>query len=394
MSFAPNYLLKFLQLLVYQISLSIYNVYFHPLAVYPGPKLHCASILPQVIHMTSGNLAQHYVKLHEQYGEVVRVSPTELSYIAGYAWTDVYGIRQGHEEMPKWRFRTGELGRNIITANRTDHQWMRRLISHAFSEKALRDQEPLIQMYVDLLVQRLKETGSKPTDLVSWYNFTTFDLIGDLAFGEPFDCLRDSSYKAWVAMIFQSIKAAVTAASTSLLLGPFFMWLLPLCLPKSLMEKRKAHVALTKEKVARRLDNNTNRPDFISYLLRPNNKKTMSYQEIEANSELLIIAGSETTATLLSGATYHLLRNPHVMQKLVEEVRSSFSSEQDITMVGVNRLHYMLAVLDEALRMYPPVPGNLKRIVPEPGDMVGEKWVPPGVSSNISRTLNCYVPDL
>jgi hypothetical protein len=37
-------------------------------------------------------------------------------------------------------------------------------------------------------------------------NFTTFDIIGDLAFGEPFGCLKNEKFHDWVALIFETIK--------------------------------------------------------------------------------------------------------------------------------------------------------------------------------------------
>ena len=77
--------------------------------------------------------------------------------------------------------------------------------------------------------------------------------------------------------------------------------------------------------------------------------------KLESNSMILIIAGSETTATLLSGVTYLLLTNPQALATLTKEVRSAFQSEDDININSVSRLTYMLACLNEALRMYPPV---------------------------------------
>ncbi len=84
----------------------------------------------------------------------------------------------------------------------------------------MREQEPIIGGYVDLLVKRLREHGSeevytdgekpktmrKALDMRTWYNWTTFDIIGDLAFGEPFDCLDKAEYNPWVSMIANSIK--------------------------------------------------------------------------------------------------------------------------------------------------------------------------------------------
>lgn len=82
----------------------------------------------------------------------------------------------------------------------------RRILSHAFSERAVSAQEPLVQNYVDQLIKRLEEvttTKDDVVDMVSWYNWydnfasnrniydlwkltylrTTFDIIADLMFG-------------------------------------------------------------------------------------------------------------------------------------------------------------------------------------------------------------------
>lgn len=72
---------------------------------------------------------------------------------------------------------------------------MRKLLSHAFSDSALREQESILTGYIDLLVSRLKEQSQIPTidkvDIMSWYNFTTFDIIGDLVLGDSFRALEN-----------------------------------------------------------------------------------------------------------------------------------------------------------------------------------------------------------
>lgn len=68
------------------------------------------------------------------------------------------------------------------------HGQMRKFLSHAFSEKSLKAQEPLINEVVDNLMMQLEVHASaeKGVDIVTWYNLTTFDIIGSLAFGESF----------------------------------------------------------------------------------------------------------------------------------------------------------------------------------------------------------------
>lgn len=101
--------------------------------------------------------------------------------------------------------------------------------------------------------------------------------------------------------------------------------------------------------------------------------------KLQSNSSILIIGGSETTATLLSGVTFFLLTNPDALRRVTDEVRSAFESEDDINFTTVNDLPYMLACLNEGLRMYPPVPVGLPRLTPKGGAKICGYYVPEGV---------------
>lgn len=100
---------------------------------------------------------------------------------------------------------------------------------------------------------------------------------------------------------------------------------------------------------------------------------------------MLIIAGSETTATLLSGVTFLLLTNPECLARLTKEVRSTFTSEDQITINSASSLSYMLACLDEALRCYPPIASGLPRVVAKGGKTLCGRYVPEDVSSPKSQ---------
>jgi cytochrome P450 len=97
------------------------------------------------------------------------------------------------------------------------------------------------------------------------------------------------------------------------------------------------------------------------------------------------IAASETTATFLSGVTYYLLKNQTAMQKLKAEIRNGFSSSE-INAETTARLYYLHAVIEEGLRIFPPVSFGPPRI--SPGAEVNGVYVPPGtiVSTNFYAT--------
>jgi cytochrome P450 len=72
----------------------------------------------------------------------------------------------------------------------------RRNFEPAFSEQSMRNQEPLIRVYIDLLITKLRGKVDQKINIADWYKFTTFDVMGDLVFGQSFDCLQRANLNA------------------------------------------------------------------------------------------------------------------------------------------------------------------------------------------------------
>lgn len=271
------------------------------------------------------------------------------------------------------------------------HTRIRRQLGPSFSEKSLRSQEPLISRYVDLLIHRLRERTSQKVNLTDWLNFTSFDIIGDLAYAEPFNCLQDSKMHPWIEVTFDFMKAAVYIQILRWIPGA--LALMNALLPSELRKSRDYHMSLTSDKVRKRIAVGSDRQDFMNHIVSTMNEKDgLSVGELEATSEVIIIAGSETTATLLSGCFYYLLTNPLTYQRLVDEIRGAFTSEEEIGYESVKSCKYMTAVLDETLRIYPPVPTSMQRMVPEGGGYVEGKWVPGGTIVGVAHWYVSFCP--
>jgi cytochrome P450 len=368
------------QIILYFLGAAIYNTWFHPLSKYPGPRFAGISAIPYARALIGGRLAHWTREQHEKHGEIIRIAPNSLSFTGENAWKDIYGHRQGHKQFIKANpLRPINDTHSIVsTPSDPDHSRMRRLLSHAFSEKALHEQESLIQSYVDTLIGKLREQPG-PVDIVKWLNYTTFDIIADLSFGEPFWCLRETQYHPWVSSTFRGIKAGIIMSAAKWF--PPFERVIQMLIPPSMKAIRRENFDYTCEKVTRRMELGPGgRPDFMSYILRHNDEKGMSRAEIDSTTTVLFAAGSETTATLLSGLTYYLLQNPRTMHKLTDEIRTAFKSQEEITILSVSKLPYLLAVLEETLRHYPPAPSAFERLVPGDGDTVCGHWIPGGVS--------------
>jgi cytochrome P450 len=78
--------------------------------------------------------------------------------------------------------------------------------------------------------------------------------------------------------------------------------------------------------------------------------------------------GGDTTATTMAAAFFYLSRSPDAYAKLTTEIRTAFSSGADICAgERLSSCTYLRAVIDEAMRISPPVSGTLWRELP-PGD--------------------------
>lgn len=201
------------------------------------------------------------------------------------------------------------------------------------------------------------------------------DNAPDLAFGEPFGCLESSDLHPWIRTIFNGTKAIPYVQA---LVHYRLMNLAMYLMPASLLKARAESLALTKLKLARRAEQgpNTERGDFLSYLLKTDENERMTQGQLETTSELLIVGGSETTATLLTGVTYQLLSNRRTYDKLVKAIREAFKSEEEINMVTSSQIQYLSLVLDEGLRLFPPVAVSLPRVVPDQGAVVAGVAIP------------------
>jgi cytochrome P450 len=319
----------------------------------------------------SGRFPYIIQKLHAQYGDVVRVAPNELSFTDPAAWDDIYSNVAGAN---KQAFRKSELWHGnpeggaasvFVTIDPKAHARIRRFMDPAFSERAVLQQEPIVQSYVDKLVARLREplvsekTSKRwTTNIVDWFNFTLFDIIGDLAFGESFHCLEKGVYEDWMAQMGAAIK--LHYFSIHLRYYPVINSLLkPLAgflIPKGIIEQQMDYRQRSAEKLERRLQSDpaAERSDIVSKLMRSEDKEEgLTKDEVLLNCMLFINAASETTATVLTGAVNYLLQNPRSLEQLEREVRQ-FEKPDDLTLQTLKSLPYLNAVIKEALRMCNP----------------------------------------
>ncbi|KAH6967569.1 cytochrome P450 [Ilyonectria sp. MPI-CAGE-AT-0026] len=370
-------ILAFVALLtIYLAGSAIFCVTFHSLADVPGPKICAISRIPYWLASFRGDDVRWMKRLHDQYGPVVRFGPTDLSYAAGEAWNDVHGPK-ATEKAQEFSVQPINGVPSMLTANTENHARVRRLFSPAFSERALKQQEPLFRKYVDLLMYKMSEVGEdgkKPVEMTQLLNYTTFDVMAELCFGHPLDLLAKNEYSPWVRSIFESLKMLPIASIINYY--PILNAIFTRFEPKSVTQQRVTHCKHSEDRVNQRLQDGSDQPDIWNLVLSAKEGKGLTLEEMHSNAEIFMLAGSETTATLLSGCIYNLLIYPDKMNTLLAEIRGSFTQVDDLTFERLSDLKYMNACLKEALRIYPPVPIGSPRVVLPGGQQILGKWIP------------------
>lgn len=319
--------------------------------------------------------------MHQQYGDVVRIGADRLSYTNPQAWKDIFGHRAGgrKENGKDSRFimpeHNGEY-HMLTTKNVEEHARLRKIFSNAFSDKALKLQEPLIQRHVDKLLDiftKITEGGQDaPFNIVKLFNCITFDIMGDLTFGESLGMLDTGEYTPWVKSMFLSIRYRMYFRLS--LEYPMLGRLMTMLAPSGFREDALNHFQYSAERVDRRLKKGSDhKPDIWSLVLNKGEEQ-ISVPKMHANASLFMVAGTETTATLLSGLTFYLLKNPDKMRKVVKEVRGL--TKDQLSLEYLPRLPYLNACFEEAFRLFPPVPVGLPRETPKGGNAICGEWVP------------------
>lgn len=333
----------------------VYNIYFHPLAKFPGPRLLAATSFIYWSKWVGGDLIPFYDSVHKEYGEIVRIAPNRLSFTNPQAWKDIYGHKSSKQKasIKDPSVYGPEMNGHyslISIKDDAEHNRVRRIFNHAFSDKALRDQEDLFRIYVDKLIRNVYNTEGGAFDAVKAYNCTTFDIMAELTFGESLGLLDKSEYNHWLSSILGSLK--FLAYKTLLGEFPPVAKMVELFVPKALKDAEKEVFEYSAQRVAKRLEKGavTERPDIWSLVLGMEEGPGLNVEEMDANATLFMVAGSETTATILSGVTYYLLLSPDKMRRLVEEIRGAFSNEGDLTIGNLRQLKYLQACFDEGLR--------------------------------------------
>lgn len=202
-------------------SLIIYRGFLHPLRKFPGPSGAKFLNLWYSTQLGNADAYKQITQLHQKYGEFLRIGPADLSIIHPEAVSTIYGPKS---TCRKGIFYDCTYPNTSVHTERHEptHELRRRTWSPAFSDKAIRGYEERTKVYRDVLIKKIAGFKGQPVNVSKWFNFFSFDVMGDLAFAKSFDMLEDSK-EHWAIKLLNEGMGVVTLSPPT--------WLFRLALP-------------------------------------------------------------------------------------------------------------------------------------------------------------------
>ncbi|KAI0433726.1 cytochrome P450 [Xylaria sp. FL1042] len=424
----------------------IRNRFHNGLNKYPGPFIASLTDIWRLYEVWGRQFEVTNRKLHDQYGDVVRLGPNTLSFADPKALKTIYGLNKGFIKSDFYIVQQGvSKGRGLATlfstTDNTFHAQLRRCVNSAFSMSALVQYEPFVNNTMKLFfeqTERLYVNNAEGCDFVRWLQFYAFDVIGEVTYSKRHGFLERNEDVDGIVSYLGSLFLYVAPIGQIPWLDRLFLKN-PIYLKLSewgIVDATNPIVLFARARMAERLgmtgaggndsdsDSSSSKPllpitdtaklpasgasspasrDLLSKFLaaRDSRPEFMSDKLVLAMAVSMAFAGSETTAISLSAVFYNLLRNPDILARLRSELdgaaRAGAFADNElgiVTWAESQRLPYLDACIKEAFRMYPAAGLPLERIVPEPGVDIAGHYVRGGTIVGCSAWLIHRRPEI
>ena len=259
------------------------------------------------------------------------------------------------------------VGNSLFTADGPDWRWQRRTVAPVFAQRNVVALAPVMAETALRAADRLSSGG--PHEIVGEMLSATFDVICDVALSGRAHFDAD----VYGAAILQYFETAGKASLLDFLQVPGWI-----PRPGEILGRAPAktmHAMVSEAIEARRREGaSAGTEDLLDHMLAaedPESGRRMNARDLLHNMQFFIVAGHETTALSLGWALYLLARHPEVQSRAREEARAAMQGDR-LTAADLDRAPYIRQILDEAMRLFPPV-GFLARSAAEDDILVGRQ---------------------
>ncbi|KAI1857354.1 uncharacterized protein JN550_013234 [Neoarthrinium moseri] len=382
------------------LSKVIYRLWLHPLSKFPGPKIAAVTHLYEVAWDYFGKGAYLYEidRMHAKYGPIVRVNPEELSIKDSEYYDKLYvggAIRRtnAHASFGDGMDFNGSHG---MTVDHDHHRLRRKPMEPFFSKTGVTRLEPRLQELVVILVQRLNELKGTGQVVRLDHVFTAMagDAVQTICVTRPaISFLRHPDFNPdWFNLFHTLIRSM-----------PLFMNFVSIIkvvrlIPKSLLVRLDPRSQMFRDwriMSVEHIIDAKRRKENGGVLVDPEDKmkcetlfdhlvhsdlpeSELSTERLASEAQVIMGAGTVTTARTMDFLAVHILLNRVVHERLLDELREPMRDfpERIPSVAELEQLPWLQACIKEALRLSPGLTHRLPRVSPNV-DLVYKDWIIP-----------------
>ncbi|KAF7536952.1 hypothetical protein G7054_g4077 [Neopestalotiopsis clavispora] len=378
---------------------AIYNIYFHPLRNFPGPKLAAVGPFYEFYYdvIRDGMFMWEVERMHRTYGPIVRVNPNELHILDPHYYSTVYA--GNHRSTDKYHDAVAAFTvpkASLATIQHKVHRLRRSILSPYFSKAAVVRLEPAIHERIDRLCSRLEENMrlGQVADLDAAFAALTADIVTTYFYGQNSDFLGFEGFKF-------EMRDAILGLIRFYHFTRFFPWVadtikrLPIPIMR-LIHPGASYLVSSQEDIKaniRASQASGHKEPSKSVIVQALEDPTVPAQErtldrLGDEGTTIIFAGTETTARALSVGMFHILSNEAILNKLREELDTLPSvPNREYTYSQLESLPYLSGAIQESLRLSHGPAVRLPRVSTEKALEYGDHVIPPGVPVSMSTVL-------
>ncbi|KAK6369429.1 hypothetical protein LTS17_009772 [Exophiala oligosperma] len=354
---------------------------------------------------------QSLLKLHDEYGPIIRIGPGEVSIGDYQLYRKIYSQNTTTKEDSFYKATT-LLGHENLARfrNKAMHSARRKMMSQPFSQLAINENEALIAEMSDRLVERIvTRSAASPTrtaDIMPLCKLFSLEVICKAAFNKDISAQSIENAVTFLQAIEDTPRVLIMSSIFPFLrrwkrLGEYIPGLVGHAFRQSKLYEQFMRSLFRDFRHESKLDS-TER-FMCTPLLRSEDAylgRRLSEDEAIEEAMGLAFAGSGTTSSTLVYLFYILSKpeNRYMQLKLREELQGA-----GCKLAEVKDLPYLNAVIKETMRLYPTIISTLPRVLDVPlesdkivvpaGTIVGMQNYVHHRSSSVYAEPNTFLPE-
>lgn len=393
--------------IAYAVYTVTYNVYFHPLAKFPGPPIARTTIYwkAYVECIANRSFCHVLVELHARYGDVVRVGPNELHFANPKTYHDIYNKKNRWDKEARLYKSFNEDRSSFGFLTYAEAKNRKDVLNRSFSQAAIEGAESLCVEKTKALCAAFERQSkaSRSADLFFAFRCMTMDVIMTFCFGKPIHAVEAPDFKAPILVAMDASLPVFIRFKYS----DLYKNMILKCPPKlsKIISPSTAGLVDLQQLLLRQINDLTDNPEKLKLLPHNmtiyhrlmdaeayRNKTVPSAGSLYEEAQALMFGGADTVGNTLMVGTYHLLQQSDKLQKLKTELSAAWPSlnEHEPKLRDLENLRYLNAVIKESLRLSSGVVSGLLRVVPSTGATIGGVAVPPGTIVSCGSTFVHY----